>query len=417
MFTRYAGCTSACEPAMRVLIMTKIFPNRVQPLSSPFNREQFTALARLCDVEVLATIPWFPGLRAFQRWSPAGHLHGVPSRDCINGLTVRHPRFLFLPKIGNAVSGPLYAASLATLMWPYRGHVDVLLGSWAYPDGFAAVMLADLLGVPSVIKLHGSDMDVVARMPGPRRYLKWALPRAQRVVAVSQPLGRAAAALGAKPDRIDIVPNGVDAASFKPADRAEARRELGIAPDARLVLYVGRIERDKGTIDLIRAFGSDTPRLRGVELVMIGDGSALKECRELAAETGVQLALKGARPHGEVPRWLAACDVLTLPSWHEGMPNAILEAIACGRRVVATHVGGIPDVVTSESLGVLVPPQDPAALAIALAQAVWAPYDPATVASKAQLPDWQRSAGLLHQSLLTAVVQRREGQRPWLRSA
>jgi teichuronic acid biosynthesis glycosyltransferase TuaC len=405
------------KPPMRVLIMTKIFPNRVEPLSSPFNREQFAALARLCEVEVIATIPWFPGSRALRRWSPAGQLHGVPSRDRIDGLAVRHPRFLFLPKIGHAFSGPLYAASLAACILPYRGHVDVLLGSWAYPDGFAAVMLADLLGVPSVIKLHGSDMDVVARMPGPRRCLRWALPRAQRVVAVSQPLGRAAALLGVKPHRIDIVPNGVDTTLFKPADRAEARQELGVAPGARLVLYVGRIEREKGAVDLLRAFGPDAPRLRGVQLVLVGDGSALQECRQLAAETGVQATFKGARPHAEVPRWLAACDVLALPSWHEGMPNAVLEAVACGRRVVATRVGGIPDLVSSESLGVLVPPQDPAALAIALARAVWTPYDPATVATKAAVPNWRRSAGLLHQSLVAAVEQRREGQRLCLQSA
>jgi teichuronic acid biosynthesis glycosyltransferase TuaC len=393
---------------MRVLIMTKIFPNRVEPLSSPFNREQFAALSKLCDVEVFATIPWFPGARAFRRWSPAGRLSGVPSRDRIDGLSVRHPRFLFVPKLGNAVAGPLYAASLAAWVLPYRGRVDVLLGSWAYPDGFAAVMLAQLLKVPSVVKLHGSDMDVIARLPGPRRCLKWAFPRAKRVVAVSRPLRDAAVALGAAPDRVDIVPNGVDTDSFKPADRAEARRELGVPPDARVVLFVGRIDREKGAVDLVRAFCLGASRLRGVQLVMVGDGPAVEECRRLSRDAGVTAIFKGARPHAEVPRWLAACDVMALPSWHEGTPNVVLEAIACGRRVVATRVGGIPHVITSDRLGILVPPKDPAALARALEQAVWAPYDPAAVAAKAQVHDWDRSAGLLHQSLRSAIEQPRK---------
>jgi len=82
---------------MRVLIVTKIFPNSVEPLSSPFNRQQFAALARLCDVELLATIPWFPGASLLGRWSAAGRLHGVPSQEQIDGLRVRHPRFAFLP--------------------------------------------------------------------------------------------------------------------------------------------------------------------------------------------------------------------------------------------------------------------------------------------------------------------------------
>src|ERR1700731_4621053 len=182
---------------MRVLILTKIFPNRVQPLSSPFNRQQFAQLARLCEVHILATIPWFPCAGAFSRWSRAGRLFDVPKEENIAGINVKHPRFAFVPRFAPGLNGPLYAASLATTALGYRGKVDVVLGSWAYPDGFAAVVLAEMLGTPAAIKLHGSDMNVVAQFPGPRRGLAWALPRADRVVAVSAPLRDAAVALGA----------------------------------------------------------------------------------------------------------------------------------------------------------------------------------------------------------------------------
>src|SRR3954467_3874591 len=99
---------------MKVLIITKIFPNSVEPLSSPFNRQQFSALSRLCEVEILGTIPWFPGASAFGRWSTAGRLSRVPAEERVDGLRVRHPRVAFLPKVGHAIAGPLYAASLAT---------------------------------------------------------------------------------------------------------------------------------------------------------------------------------------------------------------------------------------------------------------------------------------------------------------
>ena len=182
---------------MRVVILTKIFPNQREPLSSPFNRQQFAAFARLCDVEILATIPWFPAAGLFAEWSRAGRLLGVPDEETIEGMRVRHPRFLFVPRFAPGLAGPLYVASLARAALRCRGKVDVVLGSWAYPDGFAAVVLAGMLGVPSVVKLHGSDMNVVSRLPGPRRQLAWALPRADRVVAVSGPLRDAAIALGA----------------------------------------------------------------------------------------------------------------------------------------------------------------------------------------------------------------------------
>src|SRR6478752_6738519 len=173
---------------MRVLVLTKIFPNRVEPTSSPFNRQQFGALARSCELEVLATIPWFPGASAFGRWSAAGRLAKVPKSERIGGLDVRHPRYAYVPKFAQGLSGPLYAASLVPEVLRYRGRVDIVLGSWAYPDGYAAVSVAELLGVPAVIKVHGSDLNVLAKRSGPRRRMRRAFARAARIVAVSRPL-------------------------------------------------------------------------------------------------------------------------------------------------------------------------------------------------------------------------------------
>ena len=391
---------------MRVLIMTKIFPNRVEPLSSPFNRRQFVELSKFCDVEVLATIPWFPGAPAFRRWSHAGRLSEVPAEDTIDGLSVQHPRFMLLPKVGHSVAGPLYAASLAMAALKLRQRVDVVLGSWAYPDGFAAVVLAELLGVPAVVKLHGSDMNVVARLRGPRRRLEWALPRAARVVAVSRPLAEQARSLGVSPERIDVVRNGIDRATFRPRDRSEARRELGLADDRRIVLYVGHVIPSKGALDLVRAYASGGPRLKSSRLVMIGDGSATEECRTLASELGVDASFVGARPHEEIATWLAACDVLALPSWNEGMPNVVLEALASGRPVVASRVGGIPDVVDSDAAGLLVPPRDPTALGGALEGVLGEPHDPGRISAALEVPDWEGSARALHQSLLAALEGR-----------
>lgn len=390
---------------MRVLVLTKIFPNRVEPFSSPFNRQQFAELSRLCELEILATIPWFPWARAFSRWSRAGRLREVPRVELIDGLVVHHPRFVFVPKVARGLTGPLYAASLATTALKYEGRVDVVFGSWAYPDGFAAVVLGGLLHVPVVVKLHGSDMNVVARMPGPRRCLKWALPRADRVVAVSDPLRDATVELGAARDRVDVVPNGIDRARFRPRDRAKARRRLGLPVAGRVVLYVGNIELHKGVMDLVRAVA----RVRDgtdVTLLMVGGGARVADCRRLAADVGTRIAFVGPKPHEEVPYWLAACDLLALPSWNEGTPNVVLEALASGRRVVATEVGGTPDVIRSDVLGELVPARNPDALARALERALTTPYDPEVVSATLDASDWRGSARRLYESLSAALTDR-----------
>jgi teichuronic acid biosynthesis glycosyltransferase TuaC len=389
---------------MRVLAITKIFPNRLEPLSAPFNRQQFAALARYCEIEVLASIPWFPGARAFARWSGAGKLCGVPNRDSIEGLSVRHPRFLFVPKVGHSIAGHLYAASLRAHVLEYRDKVDVVLGSWAYPDGFAAVMLAQLLGVPAVVKLHGSDMNVVARWPGPRKRLAWALPRAARVIAVSSPLARAAEDLGVLRERIAVVPNGIDTDRFQPAERETARKRLGLEPGGALVLYVGRVERSKGVFELVQAYRQLAAQRADARLAIVGDGPALLECKRALAAFADRVTFAGARPHQEIPAWLTACDVFTLPSWNEGMPNVVLEAIACGRRVVATRVGAIPEILSSKVLGEVVSPRAPGELASALERALATPYDPGAVRSAAKIIDWNESARGIEANLRAACA-------------
>ena len=154
---------------MRVVAITRLFPNSAEPLWCLFNKQQLAALGRLCDVEVLGVIPWFPGARAARRWSAAGRLSDVPATETIDGLSVAHPRYLLVPKLPSLSAG-LYAASLLPAAWRRR-RADVLLGAWAYPDGAATVMLARALGLPSVIKVHGSDVNLVAKLPRVRRQL------------------------------------------------------------------------------------------------------------------------------------------------------------------------------------------------------------------------------------------------------
>lgn len=387
---------------LRVLAITKIFPNAAEPLSAPFNRQQFAALATRCRLDVMGTIPWFPGAGLLGKWSTAGKLASVPRHETIEGMAVHHPRTLFVPRLAHVTWGPLYAASIAPALLPYRNRVDVVLGSWAYPDGFAAVIAARLLGVPCVVKLHGSDINLIAKLPGPRRMLAWALPRATRVVAVSRALADEVVELGVPRDRISIVMNGVDAELFHPRDRAAARAELGL-PAGPLALYVGNLKAEKGVLDLATAWTQVARALPVATLAIVGGGPAAEALAAAVAPHGERVRLIGPQPLPRIPTWMAACDALVLPSHAEGTPNVVLEALASGRRVVATAVGGIPDLITRTELGELVPPSDPDALAKAIVRTLPTSYDPASVAALGARGGWEASAAALYEVLVGAA--------------
>ena len=257
---------------------------------------------------------------------------------------------------------------------------DVVLSYWLYPDAFGAMQAATRLGIPWVAGARGSDIRV--RDAVSRRLTRRVVRQAHRLLVVSDDLRRMSIThYGARPERTCVVPNGCNADIFHPADRAQARRHLGIDANAELVLYVGRLVAEKGLRELLAAaqtLAQTRPRL---QLAMVGDGTLRRELEAIGSGAHLQVHLPGAKDAFEVAAWMAAADLVTLPSYSEGHPNVLVEALACGRPVVATAVGGIPEVVDA-SCGELVAPRDAAVLATALARVLDRPWDEHALATR-----------------------------------
>jgi glycosyltransferase involved in cell wall biosynthesis len=393
--------------------VTRIFPNRVEPLACPFQRQQIAALSRRCEVEVLASIPYHPGVSLLGRRTRPGRLAAVPDRDEIDGIAVVHPRAPYLPGAGRvlaAVNAPLYLSGLLPHVPRLRGRFDVVLGAFLFPDACAAAALARLLRIPYAVKGHGTDVNVVARWPAVRPIVRAALRSAACAVGVSRAMVEALVALGARPDRVALVPNGVDRAIFHPGDRLAARRELGLPERARIITFVGRLDRQKGVHELVAAFDAIAAGARDAEpiwLVLVGDGPERRALEQAAAGRPLgsgRLLVVGPKPLPLIARYVAAGDLQALPSYAEGTPNVVLEALAVGRPVVATNVGGIPDVVCPGVTGLLVPPRDAAALAGALHEALRRAWDPQAFEAAAP-PSWDESAARLYALLERAARQ------------
>lgn len=386
---------------MRVAVVTKIFPSSLEPESAPFNRQQIAELARTCDVQVLAAIPYFPLAKATGVPARAARLAALPARERVHGIDVTYVRQLYVPRVGLPAAVPLYRASLA----PHRDALrsaDVVLATWAYPDGCAAVLEAKALGKPCVVKVHGTDVNDVLHRRSVRAIAARVLPQADAIVAVSRPLAAELEALGVDRERIHLVHNGIDASLFAANERARARQVLGLPQDERMILFVGRLEERKGIFDLLDAFERMRSRV-DARLVLVGDGAAASRVRAAAGRGRIRAV--GARPHDEVARWMGACDVLVLPSWMEGTPNVVLEALSCGRPVVATRVGGIPDVLSDDRAGMLVPPRDPAALADAVVSALHREWDENAVRACGPRT-WTESAASLREVLAHVMASR-----------
>ena len=323
------------------------FPERGQPDWGPDNRQQFSALTAYCEVEVLATIA-VSGRPAGRALVEAGRLFTVPRRDRIAGLEVLHPRTLFVPKLPSTTR-LLYAASVAPYVARYRGRIDVILASWAYPDGWAAVVLAGLG------RARGGEylMRTSTWWPGCRAAADVALgPAPRRGRGVCEPrAGPRDRRAGGRRGRIAVVYNGVTAALFRVADRAAARAELGLPPAPRIIVSVANLKRQKGVLDFLDGSPRWPHRRDDIAvLVLVGEGDDRERCeqpRPAAIDRGGdrRVILAGARPTPRSAAGWRRADSSPCRAGPRARRASPMEALACGRRVVATTVGGIPDLV------------------------------------------------------------------------
>jgi glycosyltransferase involved in cell wall biosynthesis len=370
-----------------VLVLTSHHPSRREPAKAVFGYYTYQALATRADLRFVAPRPF---------WTRLAHpreLARTP-RERWGPFEVEYPSFVGVPGASSTHALGLFASVVGRIGAIRRAFpFDAILAAWAYPDGAVAAALGALFGVPVVTTVLGSDVNELPRHRLVAPQLRAGLRRASRVVAVSAALGREVVRLGVDPGRVVVVHNGVDGDRFRPRDRAAARAALGLDPSRALVGYVGNLVPEKGPDVLVDAAALLRDRGAPVDVAMIGDGASRRAIEARIARHALRdrVRLLGRRLHDELPTWLAAIDALVLPSRREGCPNVVLEALASGRPVVASAVGGVPELLDADN-GALVPAGDAAALADAVARAVARPWDPAALRATVPSLSWERVA-------------------------
>jgi glycosyltransferase involved in cell wall biosynthesis len=241
---------------------------------------------------------------------------------------------------------------------------DLLHGYYLTGAGFVTVYAGHYLDLPTVVSARGNDLDRAVFNPGQTGAVTWTLAHASAVTAVSHDLATKARAL-APTCQPQVVPNGVDAALFAPApSNPTLRRQWGLAETGPLLGFVGEARLKKGLTILLPAFAQVVAQARTTNqpepiLWLIGgirpdDGDILRVFQ--TRQPDLRVHVSPYTDHADLPPLYRLLDLLVLPSLRDGLPNALLEGMACERAVVAARVGGISDVIHHGENGLLVPP-------------------------------------------------------------
>lgn len=360
------------ESRPSVVVLSSLFPSSVQPNAGPFVRERMFRVGERLPLAVVAPTPWFPLQGLIRRWKP--HFRpGAPRHEVQRGVPVWFPRFLSVPGFLKRFDGLAMALGAYPRLRALRraGRLDLLDAHFAYPDGYAAVLLGRWLEVPVTITLRGTESRHV-RDPELKPLLREALLGASRVFAVADALRQLALELGVPEERTEVVGNGVDTARFRPVDRAAARVALGIPPSVPVLVSVGGLVERKGFHRVIELLPDLRKRWPALLYLIVGGASAegnnRAELEAQVARLGLQDTVRflGQMTPDQLREPLSAADLFVLATRNEGWANVFLEAMACGLPVVTTDVGGNREVVNSPELGEIVPFDDAPALAAAI---------------------------------------------------
>ncbi|MFP5111886.1 teichuronic acid biosynthesis protein TuaC [Bacillaceae bacterium C204] len=326
---------------MKILWITSVYPSDEKPDLGVFHETQVQALIRLgVEVTVICPVPHHPTLIRYVKKQYRANRR-IPLTYLRKGVTVYRPSYLALPgQLRWAQPDKRIAASILKTMSDYEIEPDLIHAHFAMPSGGAARIVAEQTKLPWILTLHGSDVNIYPNYSaGAKKVFKQAVLAANQVLAVGESLKIRAKELT---DRNSMVlPIGVDLTRFQPTDEAKSqiRRRLQLPEEKKIVVFIGRLTQAKGVFELAHSLQWLS---NDVAILFVGDGPAKDKLRQ-HAEFNRRLFLTGQVENERVKDYLFASDVFALPSYSEGMPTVVIEALALKVPVISTAVGSVPE--------------------------------------------------------------------------
>ncbi|GGB08828.1 glycosyltransferase [Agarivorans gilvus] len=353
----------------KLLIVTNLYPVPWAPNRASFNAQQFAQLEQYFEVSILVFVPWLEWLRH--------------RKQCQTTTSLKYLPYFYLPKVGRKLY-PFFQGLALSLnsRWIRAKAPNIVLASWGYPDAVAVMRFFSKLNQTCFIKVHGTDVNGNFKFAERKRQMVNAMKQAEMVFCPSLALAKRLLDESVDPDKVVTIYNGVDRKIFFPGDKRANR-----------LVFVGNIIKTKGVLELYQAFKFIHHKRPLLTLEWVGEGSLRKQLEEQAKQDGLgsKVIFHGSLPLIKVADIVRHSLLLILPSYQEGLPNVLLEAFACGTPVVASAVGGIPEIVNDKT-GVLINEISAPAIAEAVIYALEHDWDYAALEEFASSFDWQRNA-------------------------
>jgi len=315
----------------------------------------------------------------------APHAPGLATSETIDGLDVRRVRYFWPVRFQclayqheglfetlrhsplAALQLPLLLLAMLFKLWVAARHADIIHAQWV-PTAAIAIVVGWLRRIPIVVSVRGADLNTARNLRVGRVLTRAIIGRMSYVVTVSDEFrDLLALEIGCSKPLVALY-NGVDIEQFRPRDRAACRRELGLPEGQVVALYVGGLIERKGVNVLLQALACDTISGRPVNVYLAGEGPQLDALKTLASAERLseRVHFLGKISKDRMHLWMGAANMLVLPSFSEGRPNVVLEAMASGIPVVATAVGGTSELIADGEDGLLFRPGDVTGLASCL---------------------------------------------------
>lgn len=368
-----------------LVIISNLYPLPWEPNRATFNRQQFAQLDNKFTKSVLVPI-------AFADW--ISHKKELKQTE-----NLRYVPYFYLPKFGRRFYSAMMFASimLHSGLWLMRKKPKKIFASWSFPDAVAASWISKLFNCDFYFKVHGSDINLHGKVPARAKQIVNASKRALGILSVSQALANEMIAMGVNKEKIHVIYNGVDHQKF------QIQHAISKEKNDDYILYVGNLKKEKGVIELLKGFAAISEKHPTLKLLYAGPGHLRSEISSQAQYLAIsdKVVLLGSVDHSQLPKLISQARVLALPSYNEGVPNVVLEAMACGIPVLVSNVGGIPEVVDEKICGKIISAKSDLAVASGLAYILSKTWDKEKIQQHSLQFSWQKN----HQQLLQMLMK------------